>query len=112
MPFSAAILLLVPAGCGQQPVPAATEAVSITPVADAGEDQPQPRGAGAITAIDAASGDAQAMPADSMAPSPYDLALRAKRARDADARAEPAEPARLDAPTDLTGGDEAVTVGG
>lgn len=116
MPVSAAILLLALAGCGAKPPPAATapDAASAPSVATAEEEPAQPAGAGGITAIDAATGDALAMPADSAAPSAYDLAQRAERSRDAEAKREVAaetlaEPARLGAPANLLGSDESVT---
>ena len=114
-PAALAILLALP-GCGHKPAATAADGNS-TVIAIAPDEEPsQPSGAPAgITAIDAATGDGQAMPADSVGPSAFDLAQRAERAREAEARAAPArapDPVRLDAPTDVLGDDEAVTAGG
>lgn len=112
--LSALIILLALAGCGGEPTPAATVPDAASTGSVTAEEEPaQPADAGGITAIDAASGDAQAMPADSAAPSVYDLAQRAERAKDAEAQREspaaaptPAEPAQ---PVNLPGSDVSVT---
>jgi hypothetical protein len=79
------------------------------------QEQPLPASqASGITGIDAAVGDARAMPDDFAGPSPYDLARRkASRERST----TKAAPQRSDATiepvgTDLIGGDETLTSGG
>lgn len=114
--LSAAIPLFVLAACGAKPTPATTAPdATVSPVAAAAEEPLLANGSDRITAIDAADGDGRAMPADSFAPSAYDLAQRAERAEDVaaqrDARAQPAAPVRLGAPADLVGADESVTAG-
>ena len=114
----AAFLLFALLGCGEKPAPVAVpEAGSTSAAAVASEEDPSPSpDADGITAIDAASGEARAMPADSFAPSAYDLAQRAEavEAKEAQRAAHvqtpaAADDARLSAPTDLLSGDESVT---
>lgn len=114
----AAIILLALSGCGQPPAAPATDVAADLPVAAAGEEEAGQTRQGEITAIDAATGEERAMPADSTAPTPYDVARRAAaeeaagEARDARAAAaDPADPARQSNPADLLSTDESVTAG-
>ena len=63
MPFPALILLLALAGCGAKPAAVAGADENSTSIAITPDEEPAPSGAPAgITAIDAATGDGQAMP--------------------------------------------------
>ncbi len=95
-------------GCGGAPEKAAGAQATV-PV-EAGV-APDPIGDDGITAIDAALGDGRAMPADSSAPSAYDLAARAAAHAAAVPAAAAASPAAPDDADELPRGNDSVTVG-